>query len=274
MCGLFGWIGRIPRRQRAVIAATLAAHNAHRGTDSWGAALGTPARRSSYFVVRGLGSVGRVPQLLQQYSAVMAHSRAATQGKITLENAHPFERGNVALAHNGMIFNAKTVAPHCDVDSEILAERIAARKDFADLDGYGVVTWLHRPTGTIWLSHVGGGQIALAEIYDGRGLAGCIWSSDRDHLADAIAAAGLATRPIDVPTGAVFALSRGGAFRTARKLVWAERKVTKFQRKERHMWHSDDDSDAYDDWLAKYRRQACDTVSRTEAKADLPIVAT
>ncbi|MEX1124115.1 MAG: class II glutamine amidotransferase [Acidimicrobiia bacterium] len=46
--------------------------------------------------------------------AVIAHVRAATVGKIAIENTHPFDNGTWAFAHNGTIENIEHVATHLD----------------------------------------------------------------------------------------------------------------------------------------------------------------
>lgn len=56
--------------------------------------------------------------------AVVCHARAATQGKISKENAHPFRYQNIVGVHNGTIFGDFDGRKECDVDSAALIMNI------------------------------------------------------------------------------------------------------------------------------------------------------
>jgi glutamine amidotransferase len=76
--------------------------------------------------------------------AVIAHVRAATVGKVALENSHPFDNGTWAFAHNGTIENIEHVATHLDAgtygppqgdtDSELVFRWILNRMNRFGLD--------------------------------------------------------------------------------------------------------------------------------------------
>jgi hypothetical protein len=193
MCGLFGWRGSINIKERIALSTALCLGNHERGSHSWGAGYTDSGRR--WGIDRGVGSVIPFATILAQYRSVMAHTRHATKGAHTLENAHPFSRGNVHLAHNGVIYNShefeKTEVHR--VDSELIATRIAQGKDLSDLRGYGVISWIDETDRQLRLCHVGSGDIHAAEIYtaDKLRVRGVAYSSNDRHLAAALCAAGV-----------------------------------------------------------------------------------
>ena len=61
--------------------------------------------------------------------ALVGHNRAATRGKVSNENAHPFYHKHITLVHNGTITNAYDLAgKYHDVDSEAICVGIAEGK--------------------------------------------------------------------------------------------------------------------------------------------------
>jgi len=69
-------------------------------------------------------------------SVLVGHNRKATKGEVNDENAHPFNRGDIVLVHNGSLFNHKQVA-NTEVDSEAIADALNehANGDLADVFG-------------------------------------------------------------------------------------------------------------------------------------------
>lgn len=68
------------------------------------------------------------------------HTRQATQGSITSENAHPFLTDGIAFAHNGIILNDDDFGKYA-VDSQSLIHGIKA-KDFSKYEGPIALIWI------------------------------------------------------------------------------------------------------------------------------------
>ncbi|MBI5000381.1 MAG: glutamine--fructose-6-phosphate transaminase (isomerizing) [Euryarchaeota archaeon] len=102
MCGIVGYTGY---RQAQPILVGALKRLEYRGYDSAGIALGG----EKISVYKDKGEVAHIEAGAPRFTGVwgIAHTRWATHGKPTKNNAHPFMdcNGKVALAHNGIIEN-------------------------------------------------------------------------------------------------------------------------------------------------------------------------
>lgn len=104
MCGIVGYIG--PRNVTNVIMVGLERLE-YRGYDSCGIAVFDGALK----IRKTAGRLQRLKEILEKSpvggSLGIGHTRWATHGEVTDENAHPFTdcTGSIALVHNGIIEN-------------------------------------------------------------------------------------------------------------------------------------------------------------------------
>jgi len=107
MCGIVGYVG--PKQVVPVIIQGLRKLE-YRGYDSAGIAVGSPSR-STLDVRRAPGKLGNLEQVLAEHplegSFGIGHTRWATHGRPTEENAHPHRdcTGRIVVVHNGIVEN-------------------------------------------------------------------------------------------------------------------------------------------------------------------------
>src|SRR6266542_6886873 len=132
MCGIVGYVG--PRQCVELIVGGLRKLE-YRGYDSAGLAVVGP---SGLAVARSKGKLRNLVEILGEKPLPgctgIGHTRWATHGKPSDENAHPHAYGGVAVVHNGIIENhlelkaALTGRGHkfaSETDTEIFAHLIA-----------------------------------------------------------------------------------------------------------------------------------------------------
>ena len=138
MCGIVGYVGK---REAAPILVDGLRHLEYRGYDSAGIAV---ANGQGARLVRSLGKLSALERLLAVESphglVGIGHTRWATHGRPSEENAHPHKAGAVSVVHNGIVENHALLRERLtaagrhfssQTDTEVLAHLI----DQALIDG-------------------------------------------------------------------------------------------------------------------------------------------
>src|SRR5919198_6710050 len=154
MCGIVGYVGN---QNAAPILVEGLTRLEYRGYDSAGiAVLGGKGVRVHRTVGRVRDLAAALPKRLTGRVGI-GHTRWATHGPATQENAHPHtsEDGRISVVHNGIIDNANALRQHLttagvtlssDTDTEVLAHLIA-RSTSDTLEG-AVVDAISKVSGT------------------------------------------------------------------------------------------------------------------------------
>jgi glutamine---fructose-6-phosphate transaminase (isomerizing) len=132
MCGIVGYVGD---KESAPILVSGLKKLEYRGYDSAGVAV---VHRNTLNVVRATGKLKNLENRVQadtpQGNIGIGHTRWATHGRPSDENAHPHTYGGVAVVHNGIIENhlalkeelrAKGHHFSSETDSEVFAHLIS-----------------------------------------------------------------------------------------------------------------------------------------------------
>ena len=118
MCGIVGYVG--PKKVVPVIIEGLRRLE-YRGYDSAGIAVGSPLR-TTLEVRRAKGKLGNLEEVLREHpldgTYGIGHTRWATHGRPTEENAHPHRdcSGKLVVVHNGIVEN------YLDLKRELIAQ--------------------------------------------------------------------------------------------------------------------------------------------------------
>jgi len=133
MCGIVGYCG--PKKAAEVLLEGLKRLE-YRGYDSAGISVSTQGKLTT---IKRKGKIkdlrGIVPANLKGHTGI-GHTRWATHGEVTDENAHPHsdDSGNIVLVHNGIIENYQLIKNRLvaeghvfksETDSEVIAHLIS-----------------------------------------------------------------------------------------------------------------------------------------------------
>ncbi|MCA9709119.1 MAG: glutamine--fructose-6-phosphate transaminase (isomerizing), partial [Myxococcales bacterium] len=131
MCGIVGYTGH---REAAPLLLEGLRRLEYRGYDSAGVAI---HEGQSTRIARAEGKLSRLADLLEREplrgTCGIGHTRWATHGRPSEQNAHPHRQGKVSVVHNGIIENHLQLRAqlleaghvfHSDTDSEIFAHLV------------------------------------------------------------------------------------------------------------------------------------------------------
>ncbi len=129
MCGIVGYAGK---RKAAPVLIDGLYELEYRGYDSVGIAV---SNGKSLKIIKKTGRVREIECARNEEGNIgIGHTRWATHGDVTVENAHPHTYRNITLVHNGIIENAAKLREelvrkgekfYSDTDSEVIAHLIA-----------------------------------------------------------------------------------------------------------------------------------------------------
>ena len=128
MCGIVGYIGKKKRTLKELIKGLY--NLEYRGYDSSGIAY---INDNNLTINKAVGKIKTLEDSLKENietNLLIGHTRWATHGKPTIENAHPHKVGKITIVHNGIIENYHEIKKELekegynfvsDTDTEIAA---------------------------------------------------------------------------------------------------------------------------------------------------------
>lgn len=187
MCGIFGYVGSRDDAGKLVVKGLK--NLEYRGYDSWGVACKVDGKAC---VEKDTGKISGVDEkhFAHECGMAIAHTRWATHGGVTPQNAHPHlnEDGTIAVVHNGIIENYQELRDELkargheflsETDTEVIPhmieEELKNTGDFASavrnacnkFDGrYGVLAF-HTESNTLVATRTGSPLIVGVSPDDG-----------------------------------------------------------------------------------------------------------
>lgn len=166
MCGIFGYIGNKNNAANLVLEGLKTLE--YRGYDSWGIAV----RKNNKIVLeKHIGKIGDAKTILPHSNLGIGHTRWATHGGVTDENAHPHLdcAQTIAVVHNGIVENHQSIGQKLlknghkfasDTDTEVIVHLIeenlkkddfknSVRNAFMSLTGLNAIVVENCKTGEI-----------------------------------------------------------------------------------------------------------------------------
>mgnify|MGYP003132041043 CR=1 FL=1 len=222
MCGLFGFAKRESWQSEAQldkiedVVSNLTWESVVRGNHSTGFAIASKSDKMVYKTLKASDELVCSKDWYKVLDKVdadttifMGHVRFATTGDITKKNAHPFVKGSVIGAHNGIIDNHRAIqskiGKKVDVDSEVIFGLLNKKDKYQDvfdlLEGDFALTWINDDYRTLNLMHEDGRPLHVAYWKKARCL---FWASTDEILRNSLKSAGLSIKINNVPTDVVY----------------------------------------------------------------------
>lgn len=135
MCGIVAYIGK--KKTAAKIVFRGLKKLEYRGYDSWGIAV-KPIKKKKIKLEKHIGKIGQAKTDLPLATIAIGHTRWATHGGVTDQNAHPHLdcKNKIAVVHNGIIENYQQIKEklktkghifRSETDTEVIAHLIEER---------------------------------------------------------------------------------------------------------------------------------------------------
>jgi glutamine---fructose-6-phosphate transaminase (isomerizing) len=237
MCGIFGVLGQ---NHAAPVVLEALKRLEYRGYDSAGIAAIHDGE------IRRCRAVGKLMNLEERLmdepllgNAAIGHTRWATHGAASLENAHPHQSGRVAVVHNGIIENHASLRAELagygyegfsDTDTEVVALLVARYLDTGLDEISAAYQAVSRLEGAFALAFLFAGENDLMVVAR-RGSPLAIGLDDEQVFvgSDAIALSGLTNRVIYLEEGDFAVLDRNTITIADAEGQEVERQVTKIE---------------------------------------------
>ncbi|MDD5623579.1 MAG: glutamine--fructose-6-phosphate transaminase (isomerizing) [Candidatus Peribacteraceae bacterium] len=187
MCGIIGYVGG--RRDAGFLVIEGLKNLEYRGYDSWGVAW-KEGRKIA--VCKETGKIGCVDaaKIAKEGNLAIAHTRWATHGGVTTENAHPHLscNGSIAVVHNGIVENYEEIRRDLiakghrflsETDTEVIPHLIeeemkttgdfaaAVRRACLKFEGRFAVLAMHAESGTLVAARTGSPLIVGVGDHEG-----------------------------------------------------------------------------------------------------------
>lgn len=188
MCGIFGFTKYTASPKQLVMSTQLLCMMTDRGKQSWGTTDGVGVKK---FCESAL--VGEWPEShlfdtsLTPMGVLLGHTRAASHGGVTTENAHPYTiiaddaTSKIIGVHNGTVEESSMVKhnkKNYQVDSQMLLDMLLYNKDTSDIGGTGVLVYVQNETNLRFLRFNSTNLYVVKDLDTG----GLIWASTKSAV--------------------------------------------------------------------------------------------